>query len=88
MCIKKLKYKHISIFRKTYKHAFPKLNDDRMAKEFACKRIGLECGFTATAESETELMKKVAEHAKSAHHMDHIDNATMEKVKKAIRDIK
>ena len=48
----------------------------------------MECSFTATAESETELMKKVAEHAKSAHNMNSIDSATMEKIKKAIRDIK
>lgn len=82
------KAKGIPIFRKAYKHTFPKSNSDRMTKEFACKRIGMECGFTTTAESETELMKKVAEHAKSAHNMNSIDSATMEKIKKAIRDIK
>jgi Predicted small metal-binding protein len=36
---------------------------------FACKDIGMDCGFTATASSEEELMAKIAEHARTAHNM-------------------
>ncbi len=57
-----------------------------MAKTFACKDIGLECDFKADAESEEELMQKIAEHAKAAHDMEQIDEGTMEKVKAAIKD--
>ena len=34
---------------------------------FVCKDTGMDCTFTATAPTEAELMKKIAEHAKSAH---------------------
>ena len=57
-----------------------------MVKKFACKDIGMQCGFTAKAKNEDELMQKIAEHAKSAHNMAQIDAATLGKVKKAIKD--
>ena len=57
-----------------------------MAKQFACKDIGMKCGFKAQAEDEERLMKKIAQHAKSAHKMAQIDSATLEKVKAAIRE--
>ena len=46
----------------------------------------MQCGFTAKAKNEDELMQKIAEHAKSAHNMAQIDAATMGKVKKAIKN--
>ncbi len=57
-----------------------------MAKKFACRDIGLECDFEAESESREELMQKIAEHAKSAHGMEQIDEATMAKVEAAIKD--
>jgi predicted small metal-binding protein len=57
-----------------------------MAKSFACKDIGMSCGFKARAESEKELMMKIADHAKKAHKMEQIDDATMSKVKAAIKE--
>ncbi|MCW6159792.1 MAG: DUF1059 domain-containing protein [Candidatus Micrarchaeales archaeon] len=57
-----------------------------MAKAFACKDIGMSCGFKARADSEEELMSKIAAHAKKAHGMATIDAATMAKVKAAIRE--
>ena len=52
---------------------------------FACKDIGMACGFTATAPTEAELMKKIAEHAKSVHKLDPIPAYTVTKVKSAIK---
>ena len=52
---------------------------------FACKDIGMDCGFTATASSEEELMAKIAEHARTAHNMQSIDDATKAKIKAAIK---
>ncbi|MDE1871459.1 MAG: DUF1059 domain-containing protein [Candidatus Micrarchaeota archaeon] len=57
-----------------------------MAKKFACKDIGMSCGFKARAATEKELMEKIAEHAMDAHNMASIDAATMAKVKAAIKD--
>ncbi len=57
-----------------------------MAKTFACRDIGLECGFTAKADSKDELMQKVAAHAKTAHNMEHIDEETMAKIEAAVKD--
>ena len=58
-----------------------------MAKKysFACRDIGMSCGFKASAASEGELMGKIAEHAKTAHGMASIDSATMAKVKAAVK---
>jgi predicted small metal-binding protein len=55
-------------------------------KRFACKDIGMSCGFVANAETEKELLDKVAEHARKAHNMQTIDNATMAKIKAAIKE--
>ena len=52
---------------------------------FRCKDICVSCGFEATAETEDELMKKIAEHARKAHNMKTISPDVMEKVKKAIK---
>jgi predicted small metal-binding protein len=57
-----------------------------MAKKFACKDIGIACGFEAKANSEDELMGKIAAHAKKAHNMSQIDQATLSKVKAAIKE--
>ena len=57
-----------------------------MAKKFACRDIGMSCGFEARADSEQELMGKIAAHAKKAHNMSEIDQATMSKVKAAIKE--
>jgi predicted small metal-binding protein len=57
-----------------------------MPKRFACKDIGMTCGFEARAVSEQALMGKIAAHAKKAHGMSEIDQATMAKVKAAIKE--
>ena len=56
-----------------------------MALSLACKDVGTNCSFVAKAETEDELLKKVAQHAKEAHGMTNIDAATLAKVKGAIK---
>ncbi|MGC8670063.1 MAG: DUF1059 domain-containing protein [Candidatus Micrarchaeia archaeon] len=56
-------------------------------KSFACKDIGMDCNFTAKAKDEASLMKKIADHAKKAHNMTNIDDATMSKIKAAIKEV-
>jgi predicted small metal-binding protein len=52
---------------------------------FACKDIGMDCKFETTAPTEAELMKKIAEHAMTAHKMVTIPPDVMAKVKAAIK---
>jgi len=52
---------------------------------FACRDIGMDCDFKASAATEAELMGKIAEHAKSAHNIDKISPDLMAKVKNAIK---
>ncbi len=39
----------------------------------SCSDVGYQCGFTAEADSEPELMEKVMEHAKKDHGMKDSD---------------
>jgi predicted small metal-binding protein len=52
---------------------------------FKCKDIGMECAFEARADTEDELMRKIAEHGKEKHNMETIPPDVQEKVKKAIQ---
>ena len=58
-----------------------------MAKQFACRDIGMECEFTARAETDEELMSQIKEHAKTAHNMAKIDAKTMKRMKAAIKSV-
>ncbi|MGC8671804.1 MAG: DUF1059 domain-containing protein [Candidatus Micrarchaeia archaeon] len=59
----------------------------KAAYSFACKDIGMDCGFTATASTEEELMQKIAEHARTAHNIQSMDDALVAKVKAAIKHL-
>jgi predicted small metal-binding protein len=52
---------------------------------FACKDIGMDCKFQTTAPTEAELMKKIAEHAKTVHKIDPVPADLAAKIKKAIK---
>ncbi len=59
----------------------------QMAKALRCSDVGFDCGFEAQADTEEELMKKVAEHAAEVHDMKEISEEVAAKVKAAIRDV-
>lgn len=52
---------------------------------FACRDIGMNCGFKAQSDDEKRLMAQIAEHAKSVHGISSMDGALMAKVKAAIK---
>ena len=52
---------------------------------FKCRDTGMSCGFEATAKTQEELMKKIADHAGKVHNMKPIPPDVMAKVKKAIK---
>ena len=58
-----------------------------MAKSISCADAGSDCGWTATAETEEELLDKVAEHAKIDHKDLEITPELVKKIKSPIKDI-
>ena len=59
-----------------------------MAKAFSCADAGVDCSWSGRAENEPELMKKIAEHARTAHQMTEIPPELARKVQSGIRDEK
>jgi predicted small metal-binding protein len=57
-----------------------------MAKILRCDAIFLGCGHVVRAETEDELLKMAAEHARQVHGLTQIDDATLRKVQAAIKD--
>jgi predicted small metal-binding protein len=57
-----------------------------MAKSISCKDVGMDCDFTARAETIDELMQAAAVHAKQAHGLDTIPPELLPMVKAAVRD--
>jgi len=57
-----------------------------MTKGFACSDAGVDCNWSVDANTEEELMTKIAEHAKEHHGFDPIPPELIEKVKAAIKD--
>lgn len=57
-----------------------------MAKfRFKCSDIGMNCGFQAAEKNKDDLMKKIVEHAKSAHNIEEITPDLKAKVDSAIK---
>ena len=57
-----------------------------MVKTLLCRDIGVDCDGKISAETEEELMKKVAEHAKTVHGISEISPEMAKKVKAAIKE--
>ena len=56
-----------------------------MSKHIACNDLVHGCGFTAEAETEEELVRKVADHAAKAHGVPEPTPELQAKVQAAIR---
>ena len=56
-----------------------------MAKVLHCNDVGFDCGFVAKAESEEELLQKVATHAAEVHGVTEVTPELVEQVKGVIR---
>lgn len=57
-----------------------------MAKIVRCREVGVDCDFEARGESEQDVLRQCAQHAKTAHGMDEIPPELAAKVRAAIRD--
>ena len=56
-----------------------------MAKSIKCSDLGINCGWTATANSETDLLRKLAQHAEQ-HGFSDIPPEWEAKIKSAIKN--
>ncbi len=58
-----------------------------MAKSISCADAGADCSWSATAETEDELMEKVGQHVKSDHPELEVNPELVAKVKSLIKEI-
>ena len=58
-----------------------------MTKSISCEDAGKDCGWSATAETEDELMQKVGEHVQADHKDLELNEENIAKVKSLIKDI-
>ena len=57
-----------------------------MAKVIHCNDAGFECEGVLKADSEEEVLKMAAEHAKKIHGVSQLSDEMVQKVKAIIRD--
>ena len=57
-----------------------------MAKSIACRDVGVDCDFKASAEKEEDLLRQVQDHARAKHDIQEISPELASKVRGAIRD--
>jgi predicted small metal-binding protein len=57
-----------------------------MAKTVSCRDVGMDCDFVATGNTEEEVLRQCAEHARTDHNMNVIPAEVADRVRAAIRD--
>jgi len=55
-----------------------------MTKVVYCRDVGMDCDGVVRAETEEEVLQKVAEHAKNVHNLTEISKELVEKVRKVV----
>jgi len=56
-----------------------------MTKELKCGSVVPGCQFTVHAESDAELLAKIADHARAAHDIEHISESLRARILTAAR---
>lgn len=54
-------------------------------KELRCRDVGFDCDGVIRAQSDDEVMRQAADHARQVHGLDQIDDATARQIKSKIR---
>ena len=57
-----------------------------MPKTLTCRDVGMDCDFVATGETESEVMAKAAEHARTDHGFEEIPPDVAQRAQASIRD--
>jgi predicted small metal-binding protein len=58
-----------------------------MAKELRCRDVGMNCDFQARGDTEEEVLRKAATHARTAHQINEMPPELAAKVRAAIRNV-
>lgn len=58
-----------------------------MTKSISCSDAGKDCGWSATAQSEEELMEKVTEHVIAEHKEIELNSDSISSIKSLIKEI-
>ena len=57
-----------------------------MAKTLNCRDVGPDCDYVARGDSEDDIMRQVAEHARAVHHIDPVPPDLLQKARSVIHD--
>ena len=57
-----------------------------MAKVLRCRDLGFDCDGVCRAETEEEILKQAAEHAKTVHNINELPEEVVAKARAAIQD--
>ncbi len=55
-------------------------------KVLRCREVGFDCAAVMRAETEDEIMRQLAKHAKIVHNLSEISEQAIAKIRKAIHD--
>ena len=58
-----------------------------MTKSISCSDAGKDCGWSATAESEEQLMSKVTEHVLADHKEIELNDENISSIKSLIKEV-
>lgn len=58
-----------------------------MAKQLRCRDVGMDCDFEARGNTEEEVLKQAAAHARSTHEITEMPPELAAKVRAAIRTV-
>jgi predicted small metal-binding protein len=56
-------------------------------KELRCREVGFDCEGVVRAETEEAVLRQAAEHAKTAHGMTQLDDATVRQIRSKIHSV-
>lgn len=63
------------------------MKKNTMAKSISCSDAGKDCSWSATADSEEELMSKVTEHVLSDHKEIELNEENISGIKSLIKEV-
>jgi predicted small metal-binding protein len=56
-------------------------------RELRCREVGFDCNAVVRADSDEDVMRQVAEHARDVHGLTEIDEHTASQIRSKIRNV-
>lgn len=63
------------------------IQEQTMSKRIRCEDVGMDCDFAALADTESELLEIVREHAERVHGVEEVTPELRRKVMDAVEDV-